>query len=277
MKVTAPRFDIPRLLVSVRNADEAEAALTGGCDVLDIKEPALGAMGMADPATIAAVVARVRDLHSSVPVSVALGEAPEWDGQRSLPHVLMQIAYLKLGTAGLRNGPQWVRRLMKAKERLNGLARESADEGECGLVQWIAVGYADWEIARGPCPEEVVKGARDCGFAGVLIDTFSKEKRGLFDWLSVERLELLTARARSAGLELALAGRLQIDDLAAIGLVRPDIVGIRSAACRSGIRTGEIDAMAVRRFREALNAPSLARTPASRPVYPGGVRVAPHV
>src|SRR5579872_3508444 len=47
---------VPRLLVSVRNLAEAESALAGGCDILDIKEPAHGAMGMADVATIAAIV-----------------------------------------------------------------------------------------------------------------------------------------------------------------------------------------------------------------------------
>jgi uncharacterized protein (UPF0264 family) len=269
MKDMRPSFDFPRLLVSVRNANEAEAALAGGCDLLDIKEPALGALGMADPVTIAAVVSRVRELKSSVPVSVALGEAAERGRQRPLPHLPRQIAYMKLGTASLGCGAQGLRRLTKVKERFI--------DGERELTRWIAVAYADWEAARGPCPEEVVEGAREGGFAGVLIDTYSKEEGGLFNWLSIERLESLADQARSYDLEFALAGRLQIDDLPRIGLVSPDIVGIRSAACRSGLRTREIDATAVRRFRAALNAPSLRRTPASGPVYPGGVRVAPHV
>src|SRR5262249_20613872 len=160
----------------------------GGCDVLDIKEPALGAMGMAPPATIAGVAALVRGQYSSVPVSVALGEAAEWEVKRPAPHLPKQIAYRKLGTAGLGRGPQWARRLRNVKERLVGNDHETHGDGACGLVKWIAVGYADWEIARGPCPEELVEDARDSGFAGILIDTFSKEKRRLFHWLSAERL-----------------------------------------------------------------------------------------
>jgi uncharacterized protein (UPF0264 family) len=270
-----PPLDAPRLLVSVRNAAEAEAALAGGCDVLDVKEPALGAIGMAHPATIAAVVARVRDVNSSVPVSVALGEAAEWADNRPVPRLPSQIGYLKLGTAGLGSRTPWARRLADVRQRFGGSARETASDGECGLVKWIMVGYADWKIARGPCPEDVVEGARECGCAGILIDTFSKKTGRLFDWLNIERLQSLAALARSWDLEFALAGRLQIDDLAAIGLVRPDLVGIRSAACRAGIRTGAIDAAAVRRFRAVLHPPSLTSAPASRPVHPHGVTAAP--
>ena len=38
-----------RLLVSVRSADEAEAAIAGGADVIDVKEPSHGPLGMSEP------------------------------------------------------------------------------------------------------------------------------------------------------------------------------------------------------------------------------------
>ncbi|MEX0885938.1 MAG: (5-formylfuran-3-yl)methyl phosphate synthase, partial [Phycisphaeraceae bacterium] len=44
--------DRPGLLVSVRNVAEARAAMAGGADVIDIKEPAAGALGAASPTTI---------------------------------------------------------------------------------------------------------------------------------------------------------------------------------------------------------------------------------
>jgi uncharacterized protein (UPF0264 family) len=263
--------DFPRLLVSVRNASEAEAALSGGCDLLDVKEPARGPLGMADPAAVAMVIARVQDVKSPVPVSVALGEALDWDATCPPPRVLARVAYLKLGTAGLGTDADWALPFAQVKQRFAeegfGIAGERAPEP----VKWVAVGYADWQMARGPSPEEVVDGARECGCAGVLIDTYSKETGGLFDRLSLARLESLSARARRNGLEFALAGRLQRADLPRLGHVRPDIVGIRSAACRAGIRTGEIDSSAVRLFREALRATFSGRSLPSRPIHPGGV------
>lgn len=270
----------PRLLVSIRNVIEAEAAVAGGCDVLDIKEPVRGAMGMADVLTIAAVVDKVRRLASSVPVSVALGEAGDWAAESPVPRLPPNIAYLKLGTAGLVMNSGWTGQFSDVKQRFSSERHagssergETASDGEACPVQWIAVGYADWEIARGPCPEAVIEGALECGCAGVLIDTFAKAHGRLLDCASVEGLESLGELARSNGLEFALAGRLQFTDLPRVATARPDIVGIRSAACRAGIRTGEIDAAAVRTFREALHSASRAFAPASRPLHAGAVRV----
>ena len=58
---------------------------------------------------------------------------------------------------------------------------------------------------------------------------------------------------------------------AGIELVSPDIVGIRSAACREGVRTSEIDAAAVRRFRDGLWASSRSRVATSRQLDSGSV------
>jgi len=38
--------DTPGLLVSVRSADEVDDALAGGADLIDVKEPSRGALGM---------------------------------------------------------------------------------------------------------------------------------------------------------------------------------------------------------------------------------------
>jgi hypothetical protein len=227
--------------------------------VLDIKEPERGAMGMADPATIAAIVRRVRSADVAVPVSVAVGEVTDWEPNHAVPHLPQGIAYFKLGTAGLGNEPDWGARLAAVLERFNAGMRvdsrldgETANEPAEQKARSIAVGYADWEWTRGPRPEEVIDQATTCGCGGVLFDTYSKGEQRLTGWLSIERLVALAAMARARGLLFALAGRLQISDLPALRPIRPDIVGIRSAACRAGIRTGEINPSAVRAFRDAL-------------------------
>ena len=60
-----------QLLVSVRSVAEADTALAGCADVIDIKEPARGALGRADDAVIHAVAEHVAERK---PVSAALGE-----------------------------------------------------------------------------------------------------------------------------------------------------------------------------------------------------------
>ena len=60
-----------RLLVSVRSAAEAEAALAGGAALIDVKEPDRGALGRADDAVIADVV---RAVAGRAPVSAAASQ-----------------------------------------------------------------------------------------------------------------------------------------------------------------------------------------------------------
>src|SRR5437016_5096196 len=85
-----------QLLVSVRSAAEAEAALAGGAQVIDVKEPLRGALGRADDAAIAAVVEAVA---GRCPVSAALGELREtcWT---DVPPACDRLSFVKWGPAG---------------------------------------------------------------------------------------------------------------------------------------------------------------------------------
>lgn len=236
------------LLVSVRNAVEARCAIDGGCEILDVKEPTRGSLGRADAAEIAAVLG-VRDAcASSIPVSVALGEVleAETDEEHDLANIASEIHFLKLGTAGLGRSGDWKSRFLRARRKWGIRLGSPASESN---PQWVAVAYADWKVAESPPPAEIISGATDCGCSGLLIDTFAKSAGGLFHSLAVDELQRLAAAAREHGLWFALAGRLALDDLRNIQSIAPDIVGIRSAACRGRRRNDEIDPAAVRAFR----------------------------
>jgi len=88
----------PQLLVSVRSADEARAALAGGADLIDVKEPSRGPLGTADSDVIAEVL---RAVNGRVPVSAALGEFVAWQ-DRFVPRGLH---YAKWGMAGQNDRP----------------------------------------------------------------------------------------------------------------------------------------------------------------------------
>jgi len=59
------------LLVSVRHAEEAAAALAGGAAIIDVKDPTAGSLGAATPAAVAGVASTVK---GQVPWTVAAGE-----------------------------------------------------------------------------------------------------------------------------------------------------------------------------------------------------------
>lgn len=230
----------PRLLVSVRSVGEAREALAGGCDILDVKEPANGALGMAGPSVIAEIAANVRLTAADVPVSAALGELREWETQRTSFPLSPELTFAKLGLAGMRGRSDW-RALWDA---LRGRFHAAAS--------WVAVVYADDEPAQAPPPLEVVVAAAEAGCRIVLIDTFTKDGRSLLDFQSPSELQAIATVARQVGLQLALGGSFRAALLPQIVDIAPDIVAIRSAACRGGARNANVCASAVGQFRRGI-------------------------
>ena len=105
-----------QLLVSVRSPAEAVAALEGGAALVDIKEPAHGALGRAADALVAAILKTVAGRR---PVSAALGELLEHAAPIGVPG----LTYAKWGLAGCRERPDWQRQFLGAGERCRQDAR----------------------------------------------------------------------------------------------------------------------------------------------------------
>jgi uncharacterized protein (UPF0264 family) len=234
MQRTTP--DRTQLLVSVRSAAEAAAALAGGADIVDIKEPARGPLGAADWSTIAAVVERVAD---AAPVSAALGELCDWSGDfdpraERLSFVKFGLAGCKFGLAGRAAGrDDWQRRWRRAIASLPP------------SVAAAPVAYADEQLAQGPSLAATIDWAAENGCSFVVIDTFCKEGLDLTRFCDGPKLGELLGQAHRHGLRLGLAGGLAGKALETIVALGPDLVGVRGAACRGG-RLGEVDASLVR-------------------------------
>ncbi len=240
----------PRLLVSVRNAVEALAALNGGCDLLDIKEPQHGSLGMAEVDTIDNVVAAVTSDSRNVPVSVALGEVSDWTNAQQIPKLSAQLSYAKLGTARLGSSNDWTGRWRRI--------RKDFDQSSRVQFNWIAVAYVDWQLAQGPSPDAVVEAALSeraasptC--AGVLLDTYAKNGKSLLDWISIGDLAGVSEKIHDGGLVLALAGSLNACNVQRLAGTQPDIIAIRSAACVGGRRLAQVSTDAVREFKNAMS------------------------
>jgi uncharacterized protein (UPF0264 family) len=221
------------LLVSVRSAAEAEAALRGGAGLIDVKEPANGPLGRASAVVVAAVV---RAVAGRRPVSAALGELAERSDDRPVP-LPAGLAYVKVGLSGLGGARDWARRLSRAAEEVEA-ARPPR--------QFVAVAYADHGPAGSPRPDDVCAYACERGRCAFLVDTWTKGGGMLLDWLSRPKLEGLLARCRAAGVPVALAGSLGPDEIRALAPLRPDWFAVRGAACKGRDRTAAVDEHRVR-------------------------------
>jgi dihydroneopterin aldolase len=214
------------MLASVTGPEEAETALLGGADVIDLKDPARGALGAVEVATVAATVARLGGRRR---LSAVAGDAPL---AALLPTAeAMAAAGVDIVKVGLAPGQDLAAGLrafapLAARVRLVGVL--FADLGpDLGLVAALA----------------------EAGFAGAMLDTARKGAGTLLDVWEMPAIARFVAACRARkDFSCGLAGGLEPPDVPRLLVLEPSLLGFRSALCRGG-RAGPIDLEAVRLVR----------------------------
>ncbi len=180
-----------RLLVSVSSGAEASAALAGGADLIDAKDPRSGALG-------AVSVNVLRDIHAASagvrPVTAALGDAADEAALEDAARVFADVgaSFVKVGFFGTADARR-VATLTAAAVRGAGAADRHGRP--CGVV---AVAYADAHPLENLDPAALVDVAARAGAAGVLLDTADKDGPGLRALVSARALAAwVGGRARS--------------------------------------------------------------------------------
>ena len=219
----------PGLLVSVRSVAEADAALEGGADLIDVKEPTRGPLGAADPDVLQAVVAAV---GGRAPVSAALGEWNQWTARR-LPNGL---DYVKWGLAGVATGAYW---------DVWGIWFTEV------TPRRVLVAYADDRRADSPDPEWLAERAVELSFGAFLLDTAVKDGTTLLDWIAPATLARIRFRLADRNVPVALAGSLDAAAIRRLAPLAPDWFAVRGAACNGG-RGGDVCAERVRHLKAVI-------------------------
>jgi (5-formylfuran-3-yl)methyl phosphate synthase len=228
----------PGLLVSVRSKDEVAAALSGGADLIDVKEPAKGPLAPAEAEVVAAVIDAVK---GKVPVSAALGE---WSPNAITDahwHLELKLNYVKWGLAGYTPAPGWGEDLLDTRREL-----------PVGM-EMVAVAYADWERAKSVPPAEVVKFAKRFRFKAFLLDTWGKDGKTLLDFLKPDEVTELVESLKRLNIIVAVGGSLRPEHAKQLmKTVAPDYFAVRSSVCAAGKRDGVIDAARVKKWKETI-------------------------
>jgi uncharacterized protein (UPF0264 family) len=228
-------------LASVRDAAEAGRVLEEGVDILDVKEPARGALGAVDAAALQAVLAAVR---GAVPVSATIGDLPP------VPEMLAP-AIRRTWSAGVD--------IVKVGVFSDGIGTAVQDM-LCALcrggVRVVLVLFA--EFWRDDMDFESVGRA---GVTGVMLDTRDKCGGSLRDKLGDGQLREFVRRARAAGLMNGLAGSLREADIPPLLALAPDYLGFRGALCAGAGRDASVDARSVRGVARHLRTPGRAPAP----------------
>ena len=245
-----------QLLVSVRSAEEAAAALVGGASLIDVKEPRRGPPWLCRRGGGAGGAAQSCRAPA---VSAALGELPQRGAE--LPSFVTAVAFVKWGLAGRRGG-NWQADFLwsaavsaalgyglsfpgtgKSKKKESGGDRRTSKS-----EQAVLVAYADAERAARRrltrCLTSPAAALASTPQHVLLLDTFDKRptqdhaarRPTLLDWLSVTRVVESASVLRTAGVRVALAGSL--GPRKSRSCCRPGRTGSRCTALPARATTG---------------------------------------
>jgi (5-formylfuran-3-yl)methyl phosphate synthase len=221
------------------NIVEARAALAGGADILDVKNPKEGSLGANFPWAIRAVV----DLaEGKIPVSATIGDLDYKPGTASLAALGAAVSgadYIKAGLLGVRTQEQ-------AEEMLEGIVKAVKDYDPGKKV--VAAGYSDYARVNSISPMLLSGVAAKAGADLVMVDTAIKDGKSTFEFMGEEELKDFISLGHAEGLEVALAGTISFQHLELLKRLNPDIIGVRGIVC-GGDRRSAVQAELVKKLK----------------------------
>ena len=229
---------IMKLLVSPINTEEANICKFCGVDIIDVKNTKEGSLGANFPWTIRAV----KEIAGSTPVSATIGDFNYKPGTASLAALGAAVAgaqYIKVGLYDIQTKEQ-------ALDMLTNIVRSVKDYDKNKKV--VASGYADYKRINSISPLELPAIGERAGVDVVMMDTGIKDGRSTFEFLTELQLTDFVAKARSLGLNTAIAGTIKFEDISVLKRIQPDIIGVRGCVC-GGDRNSAIKRELVERLR----------------------------
>jgi uncharacterized protein (UPF0264 family) len=220
------------MLASVNSAVEALLVLSADVDIIDLKQPALGALGALDIAIIKQIVAGI---DGRCPVSATIGDLPVrpdpvFKSVKAMAET--GVDYIKIGFFP---GDNWSGTVNK----LSALTGQN--------LALIAVLFADTQ------PDlSIMSLLKDAGFSGVMLDTMNKQKGSLTQMMAKKEIAQFVKQAKARQLLCGLAGSLRMEDIPELIPYQADYLGFRGALCQEHNRLGQLNKQAVIQIRQAI-------------------------
>jgi uncharacterized protein (UPF0264 family) len=223
------------MLASVNSLEEALLVLSADVDIIDLKQPALGALGALDLAAVKHIVTGIAD---RCPISATIGDLPmQPDPVFNAVKEMAEtgVDYIKIGFFP---GGNW----LETVHKLSALTGKN--------LALIAVLFADTH------PDLAILSAlKDASFKGVMLDTMDKKKGSLTQLMAKTALEQFVKQAKDRQLLCGLAGSLRFKDIPELLPYQADYLGFRGGLCRKHNRVGQLNKQAVMQIRHAIKKP----------------------
>ena len=218
-----------QLLISVKNVEEALLALACGADIIDLKDPSVGALGALDLPTSLAIIAAVNNhvtnqisQQTSIQVSTrairrvlstTVGENHA-DLNALIAAIEQRAAMgqiiIKIAVSALFYGANFLIEM-----------RKLTDAG----VKIVAVFFADERVDLTLLPT-----LKLAGFYGAMLDTKNKHKN-LLQTQTKANLALFTQFCHQYHLKSGLAGSLQVQHIDTLSTFNATYIGFRGGVC----------------------------------------------
>jgi len=217
-------------------------ALQCGADIIDLKDPAQGALGALPLEVITEVVAfiQAKDPSARRLTSATVGDLPmqpELMREQVLALLQTKVDIIKIGffadlNAGLADYQPCIDALMP-------IARSG--------TKLVAVLFAEYEY-----PPAVVSAIKNAGFYGVMLDTAEKNGNTFLDYFSADEIKAFAERVQAQGLLFGLAGSLNLQHVATVSEIAPDYMGFRGGVCMEHQRKAGLDSVKIRAIRRIM-------------------------
>ena len=223
-----------KLLVSVTNMHEAEMAISGGADIIDIKNPAAGALGALPLEETRHIV---QGIHGRKLVSATIGDIA-MDANRLMSEIERTLAtdvdIVKIG-------------IFDADQHSGCIEVEAIRAETLKGINIVAVLFADQQ------PDfKVISQLEKAGFFGVMLDTSQKDGNNLLDYISLVALQRFINDAKLSKLRVGLAGSLKLEHIQTLTSLEPDYLGFRGALCEKSHRQNPLNMNHLHRARLLL-------------------------
>jgi len=226
-----------QLLISVTNIQEAQMALAHQVDIIDLKDPATGALGALSFEVINEVVQYVQKQtqYLKPSVSATIGDTP------MLPEMLVEkverlqttgVDYIKIGFFATDD-------YQPCLNALQPITRAGA--------KMIAVLFAENTYQPG-----LIEAIQRAGFVGVMLDTSNKNGQTLFNYYSTLALKEFAEKVMKNGMMLGFAGSLKAQDVVKLKSYHPTYLGFRGGVCDNFQRQASLSAEKIRLVQNAM-------------------------
>lgn len=232
---------MPQLLISVTTIREAEIALQCGADIIDLKDPAQGALGALPLEVINEVTAFVHaQPEPGKMVSATIGDLP------MLPDLLVEhvlalsaakVDIIKIGFFAIPDSE-----MPDYQACLDALNKVCAS----GL-KLVAVLFADYSY-----PPGLIAAIAKAGFYGVMIDTAEKNGTIFLDYMTLDEAKAIVTQAHEQRMMFGIAGSLASQHVNIAKAMEADYIGFRGGVCEGSQRKAPLVAEKIRAIRMAL-------------------------